>query len=134
MSGKRVKTQLQGFNGPFFPWGVLKLNQMFRSRFISVGADLAMAAEKVPGFIGARGGIETDDSYEWFAGLEFCSTRADRHEKMLILFPWRLMIAERRVLGRSVAVYTTPGFPPEEVVGKLSELKSEIKKLPGRFL
>jgi hypothetical protein len=135
MSNKRVTDAvLPGWNGPFFPEGVPRLQQAFSSCQVCTGAQLEQIGVELGKELGAEVACErpvTEEGlgnphYTWFWSVVFKWTG----KKVAILFPWAQDWGKRNgtQTERCVAVYhvdelSDPVRP--ELVRKILELFSE---------
>ncbi|MBI4095526.1 MAG: hypothetical protein HY438_01545 [DPANN group archaeon] len=99
MSGRKVKTELAGYDTQIFPERLDELNRiysLFGANSGSYSLDRFLAR--------IESNILTADGYKWHKGLHFTIKKG----RIAVLFPWALDFKRRDglQLDRSIAVFT----------------------------
>lgn len=127
MSGrKHFKAELLGYNSPIFPEGIQALNSAVDRAFINQ-IILADIGRSIKGFRRLNTDVRTQDSYFWFAGLEF---NISGEKQILVAIPWQQDWDKksRLQLDRSIAFYPRGVMITVEVASLLEKLIIAVKK------
>lgn len=115
MSREKVRTSLEGYEGPFFPKYLDKLDTLFEA---TAASDLVLftiaRGIETKGLINILQSFEatTSDSYHWFLVLRFKISSGE----VAVLFPYKKSYEKGKpALDRSIAIYTKGKKIPAEI-------------------
>lgn len=120
---------LPGWQGPFYPEGVVALTHAFQGRDSRSGAELMYLGKMTAGYIKCERPPRAGDGYGWFWGVEYQIGGA----RIMIAMPWG---GDDRMIGgvsceRSPAVYVKGSYQQRAVDGVLAELTRVASTAPS---